>query len=137
MNPFADTSVVSIQLSHVACYKCGVTFAMPQSFIEKRKNDKQEWFCPNGHGQIFSKGEVDRLKTELETEKRLHGYTKNSLEFSRKAEEHATRQRNALKGVVTKIKTRVGNGVCPCCNRTFQNLQNHMHKQHPEFKVSE
>ena len=28
---------------------------------------------------------------------------------------------------------RVHNGVCPCCNRSFQNLQKHMKTKHPEI----
>jgi Fe-S oxidoreductase len=31
-----------------------------------------------------------------------------------------------------RIKTRVANGVCPHCNRTFQNLARHMASQHPD-----
>lgn len=42
----------------------------------------------------------------------------------------------ALKGVVTRTKKRVGNGVCPCCNRTFQQLARHMEAKHPEYADS-
>ncbi|WP_165394478.1 helix-turn-helix domain-containing protein [Pseudoxanthomonas winnipegensis] len=31
------------------------------------------------------------------------------------------------------MRQRVMNGVCPCCNRTFENLRRHMHDKHPEF----
>jgi hypothetical protein len=34
---------------------------------------------------------------------------------------------------VTKIKNRVGHGVCPCCTRSFQNLARHMASEHPTF----
>lgn len=34
-----------------------------------------------------------------------------------------------------EIKKRVGNGVCPCCNRTFENLSRHMSCKHPEYKT--
>ena len=27
----------------------------------------------------------------------------------------------------------MANGVCPCCNRSFENLRNHMHTQHPDY----
>jgi DNA repair exonuclease SbcCD ATPase subunit len=43
----------------------------------------------------------------------------------------------AQKGVTTRIKNRASNGVCPCCNRTFQNLARHMHTKHPDFAKSE
>jgi hypothetical protein len=28
---------------------------------------------------------------------------------------------------------RIGNGVCPCCNRSFTNLRRHMTTKHPEY----
>jgi hypothetical protein len=28
----------------------------------------------------------------------------------------------------------VANGVCPCCNRTFQNLARHMAGKHPDYE---
>lgn len=34
----------------------------------------------------------------------------------------------------TRIKNRVKNGVCPCCNRTFENLARHMQAKHSDFK---
>ena len=48
---------------------------------------------------------------------------------------HATRRMAAAKGELTKMKKRVGNGVCPCCNRQFVNLQRHMATQHPGYAV--
>ena len=38
-----------------------------------------------------------------------------------------------MKGQVTRIKKRVANGVCPCCNRTFKDLAAHMSTQHPDY----
>lgn len=32
------------------------------------------------------------------------------------------------------MKNRVANGVCPCCNRHFENLERHMKGQHPDFQ---
>lgn len=39
----------------------------------------------------------------------------------------------AYKGQVTKVKRRVSKGVCPCCNRTFENLARNMESQHPAY----
>ena len=46
---------------------------------------------------------------------------------------HANRSRAALKGQVTKIKRRVGKGICPCCRRNFANLRDHMEDEHPDW----
>ena len=43
------------------------------------------------------------------------------------------RQLSATRGVVTRIKNRVGHGVCPCCNRSFGNVARHMADQHPNW----
>jgi hypothetical protein len=51
----------------------------------------------------------------------------------REAKEQAERRLSATRGVVTRIRNRVANGVCPCCNRTFADLHRHMASQHPEF----
>lgn len=39
----------------------------------------------------------------------------------------------AAVGQVTKLKNRVGHGVCPCCNRSFGNLARHIESEHPTF----
>ena len=41
--------------------------------------------------------------------------------------------RHAAKGQISKLKKRASAGVCPCCNRSFQNLRRHMGNKHPEF----
>lgn len=49
------------------------------------------------------------------------------------------RERESVKAQSTrlrKVKDRVKNGVCPCCNRTFVNLQRHMHTKHPSYDDS-
>lgn len=37
------------------------------------------------------------------------------------------------KGVVTRTRNRIANGVCPCCDRSFTNLQRHMASKHPDY----
>ena len=48
----------------------------------------------------------------------------------------AERSAAAYKGHLTRVKRRVGNGVCPCCNRTFKNLADHMTTKHPDYAGS-
>jgi len=47
--------------------------------------------------------------------------------------DHKEAQRRAEKAAKTRIKNRIGNGVCPCCNRTFKDLASHMKCKHPEY----
>lgn len=85
------------------------------------------FYCPAGHGQSYTKSEVTRLREKLEDEKK-------NAEFWRKRADEADRSKAAIKGQLTKERKRVGNGVCPCCNRTFQNVARHMASKHPDFK---
>jgi hypothetical protein len=34
------------------------------------------------------------------------------------------------------VQKRVGNGVCPCCNRTFEDLARHMKVKHREYSLA-
>lgn len=125
-----------ILISHV-CGECGISFSMPEKFINERKEDGGTFYCPNGHPRVFREPEVKRLKKELEAAERraklFHGY----YEAEQNDHEHTRNRLRATKGVLTKTKKRVAAGVCPCCNRTFQDLSRHMAGQHPEYAMPE
>lgn len=121
------------------CYeRCGITFMVPDTWERKRREDHTGFYCPNGHVQYFlAKTEAEKLREQLAREKHQAEQTQARLrdeaEKARRQRDTADRRRAAMKGQVTKIKNRVGRGVCPCCNRTFQNLQRHMEGQHPDW----
>jgi predicted RNA-binding Zn-ribbon protein involved in translation (DUF1610 family) len=121
------------------CPTCGVTIVMPQHLYNTRRNDHERFFCPNGHAASF--GQESELEKKLKEAEKSLANQRARLEWAeadakraKEARDHAQRQASAARGQVTKIKNRVGNGVCPCCNRTFTNLQRHMGTKHPEFK---
>jgi len=51
----------------------------------------------------------------------------------RERAERTERRLSAQKGVTTRIKNRVANGVCPCCKRSFTDLRRHMETKHPKY----
>ena len=111
----------------VTCYKCGIPFGLPQHFHkEARENSDKTFYCPNGHDQCYTIGEATRLRRELDASSQSNTYLRGRLETAR-------RSRAALKGQVTKIKRRVGKGMCPCCWRNFPDLKAHMEGQHPDW----
>lgn len=124
----------TITMVTVACCNCGIVFGMPSDFNDRCKDDENRYFyCPSGHSQHYSKSTSMKLKEELDKvrEQKEHQQRQRQL-----AEESQRRVEIELKKNKTKlrnIKTRVANGICPCCNRTFINLQRHMHTKHPEF----
>lgn len=111
----------------VDCYKCGVTFAMTADMDRRRRNDHEKFYCPNGHGQAYlGKTEAQKLREELDAQTRR-------LENARQNVERVRHERDAVAKAHRKMRARVMNGVCPCCNRSFANLRQHMQGEHPEF----
>jgi hypothetical protein len=110
------------------CHKdCLMTIVLPATLMRQLRNDHRWFYCPMGHKQHFSgPSEAETLKRKLESEQREAEWWK------RKAKQNE-RSAHAYKGQVTKIRSRVKNGVCPCCNRTFQNLMAHMQTKHPDY----
>ncbi len=133
MNP----AIASVMMVTVTCYKCGIPFSFPQHFDTRRREDKQSFWCPNGHSQAFVESEADRLRNELAKKERELEFQREQRGYADKRADREERRRIALKGQLTKVKKRIQNGVCPCCKRTFQNLLRHMHSQHPGFEAQD
>lgn len=131
------STTVILKLEHIQCYKCHVVFGMTSDHKKRCLNNGDDFFCPNGHRQHYTTSTVQKLQnkldqkeTLLEHERRSHSYTK----MERDTHKHGERAQKAAK---TRIKNRIAKGVCPCCNRTFVNLQKHMQGQHPNYSVVE
>ena len=110
-------------------------YAAPVNFF-KRINygqDENNWYCPRGHPIHFTKTDVDKLNDRLEQEKRRRQNAEASAERERNNAEYERNCARAQKAAKTRLKNRISKGVCPCCNRTFQNLMAHMNHKHPEF----
>ncbi|MGC4008837.1 MAG: hypothetical protein QM805_07600 [Pseudomonas sp.] len=123
-------------LEEETCCVCHIRFGMPRSFQQDaRKNSSIYFCCPNGHRQHYNDevNEREKLRRERDMLKQNAAYLEDRNRELEAAATRSQRQAVAYKGVATKMKNRVKNGVCPCCNRTFVDLARHMHMQHPEF----
>lgn len=116
---------------------CGISFALTDSFIRIRRSDRQSFYCPNGHSQWYPgetdetkiqklTGQLDQERSRVASERRMRQEVNRKLDYQ-------TRARKAVSTRLKKVKVRVGNGVCPCCNRTFSQLANHMASEHPHY----
>lgn len=125
------------QLETTTCGVCGVLFAPPEVLLDDCRENGSSFFCPNGHSLVFNDYENKRLKRDLEREREKSARlvaARDQAEASARAQKaQATRARNELK----RIKERIDNGVCPCCNRSFKNVHRHMKSQHPDFTIPE
>ena len=119
--------VNTIEMASETCCNCGMQFAMPKDYQDRRRNDRKIFFCPSGHQQHYTgETEAQRLKRDLERAQQMRDA----------AEARATtadRERQQIAKAHKAMRKRVMNGVCPCCNRTFQNLMQHMKTEHPDF----
>lgn len=128
-------TVVEVRINAHECGECGVVFGLAEDYEQRRRNDGKTWYCPNGHPRAWVESEADRLKKQLkQAEERIaseEGWGKHLsglLDSERKS--HAS-----TKGQLTKTRKRIGNGVCPDCNRHFTNVERHMatkHRQVPQ-----
>lgn len=101
---------------------CGMPFGIPES-LHAQMNDKgKSVYCPLGHSWHYTENTEEKLRKE----RQRHQATRDLLA----AEERSNiAQRAATKRFQNKVK-RVENGVCPHCNRSFQNLRRHMESKH-------
>lgn len=133
------TFATSTELTTVDCGKCGGTYAIQERYRQNKYETGGSWTCPyckTGWG-YSGNSENEKLKRQLEAERdavvrerQKHDQTKAEL---RETES----RRRAEKAAKTRIKNRVAHGVCPCCNRTFKDLQAHMQTKHPDYATSE
>lgn len=114
----------SAALESLTCGNCGIIFAVPDYWLEGRRNGTEgnnEFWCPNGHNRVFRENELTRTKRKLEIAERQRQW----------AEERATKAERSA----ARLKRRVANGVCPACQRSFQNLKRHMATKHPQLAL--
>lgn len=127
MTAFANNTFFEVE----TCCNCHMQFAMPAEYQKARRNDRKTFHCPAGHPQHYTGlSEEQKLRDELERQRQQTDAAKARAATAEADRQRATKAHN-------KMRQRVANGVCPCCNRTFQNLLNHMRSEHPEFTAKQ
>jgi hypothetical protein len=119
------------------CCECGIPFGITKDYRRERRGDHKSFYCPSGHKQYFpQKSDEEILKQELHNQKNTESYLREANASLHNQLTSANYSIRAHKAAKTKILNRVKNGVCPCCNRQFQDLQQHFQSKHPElFKL--
>lgn len=108
------------------CCNCGMAFGMPSDLREQLMNDPaKSFYCPNGHGQHYSKSKERRLREEAEQKLKQRENELANAAMEKIQLEAEIRKRDR------KLK-RVHQGTCPCCNRSFANLKRHMATKHAD-----
>lgn len=126
------------------CPACGIVYGLTARFVAGRRQNKETFYCPNGHSLSFKKSKEDQLAEELSRVKQQLAQRDdviNSLSNSidRERQDHAVtkKQAAAYKGKVGTLARRAAAGICPCCSRSFVNMARHMADKHPNFVAEE
>jgi hypothetical protein len=123
----AVNKTVQYELLH--CGACDIDFGVPAEFKKDRLEDGATWYCPRGHPRVFRESDLDRTRKLLEEANRKNSVLATDLTKARTEAAKVTKEK-------ARLMKRVQRGVCPCCNRSFPNLQRHMATKHPEVPVT-
>ena len=127
--------MATVELTTTDCW-CGLPFAMPARLYKQCRDTGTTFYCPLGHKIVFKTTEADKLRRERNLLKQQLAEKDDAIREKRQECNVAWRTATAYKGHVTRIKNRIGKGVCPCCNRSFQNLARHMNSKHPDYSTA-
>lgn len=124
---------MTVNMETVDCGICGGVYALSADYLRKKRETGGFWHCPYCYtdwGYPKNRSELVRLKQQLE---------QKEAEAQRMREHWLAEERSriSLQGHLTRVKHRIGNGVCPCCNRSFKNIRRHMQSKHPHFAKEE
>lgn len=125
MTTYLNTEI-TIQLEPMTCgvVGCGIAFAISETLYRKANADHGVWFyCPNGHHIHFS---------GRSTQDKLRDAEARSVALQDQLEASA-REAEATRAALLRDRQRFANGVCPCCNRSFENVRRHMATKHPDY----
>jgi hypothetical protein len=115
----------------VHCPNCWIEYAIPPAMDRKLLEMKAQKsvFCPNGHQWHYT-GE-----REVDIERRKRQLAEQACARLEEEARKAIHERNAAQRDLKRHRTRSKAGLCPCCNRSFVNMQQHMKTKHPDYNV--
>lgn len=136
-----DTIRHSTTLVVEECPACHIVHGIPATLrdlaLERSQAAPGEtlWvFCPNGHRWSYTgRNEAQRLKEQLEWERQYRLSISAQADQLKAEVKHERSRVKGYQGQLAKTKKRIGNGVCPCCNRHFTNVERHMASKHPNY----
>jgi len=125
---------VSFETYWQICCNCGMHFGMPNDFDSRLRENHHTFYCPSGHPQSYlGKTEEQKLREKVQKLESKAARLRDTLNYTEEQRDSADRRGAAARGQITKIKNRISKGICPCCNRSFENLKGHMETEHPNW----
>lgn len=119
---------VFVEMEDHVCGVCGMAFAAPKVFMDecRKVGAGKSFYCPSGHPRVFRESEVEKIRRECDRLKQEQARLEDEV---RAANARTVKEAKAHK----RLQKRTSAGTCPCCQRTFANMAEHMKHQHPQF----
>jgi hypothetical protein len=125
---------MDVPMEDRVCGQCGMAFSAPVAFMDecRKVGPSKSFYCPAGHGRVFRESRADILQREKDLLERDMQAKLNEANHARLVAE-----KQAKKAVLDKrkVERRIAHGVCPCCNKTFSDIANHMITEHKDFRL--
>lgn len=129
------TTTFTGTLVAISCGKCGIHFGLDKAHRQALKAEHATFYCPNGHARWYpppGETEEEKLQARLERQQRRASRLVARLDQAEAEAAHNAARANGYKGALTKVKKRLGAGMCPCCSAEFKDVAAHMRRMHPE-----
>lgn len=97
-------------MRNLTCGKCGIRFAIPESFYQWLLADSDRGFsCPKGHKRYFTQEENEREKLRRERDRWKHeaGREGHRRQNAEERERAAERRLTAQKGHTTRLRKKI------------------------------
>lgn len=97
----------------LTCCVCGTVFTVSDSIYHQRKRDGKEFFCPNGHSQIFTNSlasQITDLKRQFRTAEADRIWFMDRYHEAQREIRHLHHAKNGMKGRLVQA-LRKGQGV--------------------------
>lgn len=114
------------------CPECGCLHAIPDGIERNARKHagRRDVYCPNGHVWVFmGKTHEQQLREARDARAAAEAARDQAEADARMARAREEKERKRAQ----RLAKRASAGVCPCCNRSFQQLSRHMKTKHPEF----
>jgi hypothetical protein len=128
-----STITYTSRLETTQCW-CGIALAVPSNLLREAHHTGKSIYCPLGHCFGWKVTEADRQRKRAEQAEARAARLEQRRQAERDLREHTERQLSAQKGATTRARKRAAAALCPCCNRSFVQLQRHLETKHPEYK---
>lgn len=131
-----------INMETVLCTRCGLLYALPEALIDaarQKGHGEITWRCPNNSCTAENWGyhgtsEVEKAKEEAGIQRARAACLAAQRDQARAEVVAQKAAKTRFKNERDRARTRAAAAVCPCCNRSFKQLRQHMASKHPDYQ---